>query len=64
VVLVVLAVAGFAYWRIGWEQMREECSPERHMAGQEGEVTYSWSWKPPGFTCTYTGGFTRTDLWF
>jgi hypothetical protein len=64
VMLLVLAVAAFAYYRVGWSRMEDECSTDRSMAGQRGIVTYSWSWTPPGFTCTYSGGYSETSLWF
>lgn len=61
---LVLAVVAFAYVRVGWTRMEDQCSTDRSMAGQRGTVSYSWSWNPPGFTCTYSGGYTETSLWY
>jgi hypothetical protein len=62
------AIAVAAYARLGWWRMEDTCSANPLGARTVHEVSYSWSWKPLGFTCSYTGGErngeTRTSLWF
>ena len=62
--LVVLMVAAVvAYGWLGRLRMENACS----LSNAEGEVhesvTYSWSWRPLGFTCTYDDGTSETSLW-
>jgi hypothetical protein len=61
--LLLVGVAG--YVRIGWDRMDRECSSEAAVPdGASGDsVELSWSWLPPGFTCTW-GEESITKLWW
>ncbi len=57
-ILGVIAVGLFAfvYGYLGWQRMDAVCSTEAAVpAGLYSgtEVTYSWSWRPFGYTCTW-----------
>jgi hypothetical protein len=61
-VLVLVAVAGTLYSAAGWKKMESAC-----LDGPKGQVnagvSYSWSWQPLGFKCTYDDGTSETSLW-
>lgn len=66
--IVVLMLAGFAYFRVGWDRMDAHCTASPPGSETVDAVGFSWSWFPPAFTCTYTGGQrdgdVETSLWF
>jgi len=65
VVVVVSLVIGTAlYVRVGWWRMESACSSDAPGASRPSGVSYTWSWQPVGFTCTFTDGSTETSLWF
>lgn len=57
-VVVVVLAAAIVYYRVGWWRMESAC------ATTNSNVSYGWSWQPPGFQCTYANGRTETSLWF
>lgn len=61
--LMVVVLAGYA--RLGWDRMESECASEASVqAGADGSaVEFSWSWTPPGFTCTWDD-VSVTKLWW
>ena len=60
--VVVLAVA--LYYRVGWTQMENQCPSGGPTARRADDgVSYTWSWQPLGFTCTYGDGSSDTSLW-
>lgn len=64
VIAIALVLVALAYVRVGWWQMESVCTAEPLGARQVSSVTYSWSWVPLGFACTYGNGRTETSLWF
>lgn len=61
--LLLVGVAGYA--RAGWDRMEHECSTEAAVpeGANADSVVFSWSWLPPGFTCTW-GDESVTKLWW
>ncbi len=61
--LVIVALSGTLYAAVGWHAMESACS----LDGAEGPlhmgISYTWSWSPLGFTCTYDDGTSETSLW-
>lgn len=64
VAVIVLGLVVAVYARIGWSRMEADCTAERPGEEGKGSVSFSWSWNPTGFTCTYADGGTETSLWF
>ena len=63
-VVLLLAVAGAAYVRVGWWRMEAACSADPPGATRAtASVATGWSWSPPGFRCTYADGRDDTSLW-
>ena len=62
-VLLVVAVALPAYYRIGWGRMESHCSGEPPGKTAFAEVDFSFTWR--GFTCSYDHGvWTEVSYWF
>ncbi len=64
VAALLLAIAAAAYARVGWTRMDADCGADRNLVEHGGGVSYSWSWSPTGFRCTYRDGAVKTSLWF
>lgn len=64
-VIVTLVLLGGVYAFLGWNRAETVCSTDAAVPpGASGEsVSYSWSWSPPGVTCTW-GEITVTKLWW
>lgn len=63
--VLVLAIAVVVYARVGWTRMEADCGSDRGLVKHgSSEVSYSWSWNPTGFQCTYGDGAVQTSLWF
>jgi hypothetical protein len=63
-IVLALAIATLAYARVGWTRMEAECGSDPRLGEHAGEVSYSWSWNPTGFQCSYDDGTVQTSLWF
>lgn len=65
VAVVLVTILGTAYMVLGWQRMDSVCSTDAAVpAGANGASwNYSWSWMPPGFTCTW-GDVSVTKLWW
>ena len=62
--VLIVAIATVAYARVGWTRMEAACGSDRSLVKHGSEVSYSWSWNPTGFQCTYRDGAVQTSLWF
>jgi uncharacterized membrane protein len=62
--VLVFSIAAVAYTRVGWTRMEADCGADRNSAKHGPNVSYSSSWKPTGFQCTYGDGAVETSLWF
>lgn len=62
-VLVLVAVAVTLYSAAGWRKMESACSLDGPKGQVHAGVSYSWSWQPLGFECTYDDGTSETSLW-
>lgn len=63
---ILLVLASVVYAHLGWQRMDAICStaeavPRGLYVGTE--VTYSWSWRPFGYTCTW-GDIAITKFWW
>jgi hypothetical protein len=56
----LVLVFGVIYYWAGWHRMADSCRPH----GRSTEVSYSWSWTAPGFTCTSGDGHRESKLWW
>lgn len=63
-IVVLLAVAGAAYFSLGWRRMDSACSRDDVAPATASGVEYGWSWSPPGFQCTYSDGTVKRSLWW
>lgn len=64
-VLALLILAAMSYVRVGWTRMEHDCAADPRGSSFSGStVSYSWSWSPVGFRCTFDDGSRRTSLWF
>lgn len=63
--LVAILLLGAVYGYLGWNRMDAICSTDAAVPpGATGaSVKYSWSWSPPGFSCTW-GETAVTKLWW
>lgn len=61
---VLMLVLGSLYVRVGWWEMESECTLEQPGRPAVQNVELSWSWLPPGFTCTFDDGRIKRSLWF
>ena len=59
-VAVLLVAASAVFLWAGWHRMESGCQANRH----GDEISYSWSWTAPGFTCTWSDGHRATKLWW
>jgi hypothetical protein len=61
--LLVLAVALPAYYRIGWGRMESHCSEEPPGKAAFSELDFSFTSR--GFTCNYDdGAWMEASYWF
>ena len=63
--LVLLVVVGGAlFFRIGWTRASNACTRDDVAPAGSSGAANDWSWWPPGFTCTWDDGTSRTSLWW
>ena len=62
--VLMLATATGAYARVGWTRMEVACGSDPSLSQHGSDVSFSWSWSPTGFQCTYADGAVQTSLWF
>lgn len=63
--VLLVAVLATTYLAVGWQRMDRVCSTDAAVpsGATGGSWSYSWSWTPPGFTCTW-GDTSVTKLWW